>query len=235
MASGLLFVDSVVGHTSGPLVTLGLVAAAGTGVAFAARGKLAAVKTPLVPEAGLSLRNVFEILAGFMLWLGDTAMGKENRRYLPFCTALFFFVFTANLIGLVPGFVMPTDQLQINLGIGLVVFALYNYWGVKEIGFKAYFKHLCGPVWWLAPLLLIVELIGHFVRPITLGLRLFGNMLGDHVVLGVFTDLTKGTALFFVPVAFYILGTVVCFVQAFVFTLLTMIYIRLAVAHGDDH
>ena len=115
--------------------------------------------------------------------------------------------------------------------MALVVFALYNYWGIKELGLKAYLHHLWGPVFAIGPMLFVIELISHCVRPVTLSLRLFGNMTGDHLALAIFSDLTQGTVAFFVPVAFYALGTIVCFIQAFVFSLLRMIYIRLAVAH----
>ena len=158
-------------------------------------------------------------------------MRSENRKYLPFVGTIFIYILFSNLLGLIPGFSMPTDSILFNLGIALVVFVLYNYWGIREVGAVAYFKHLLGPIWWIAPLLLVIEIISHIVRPISLSLRLFGNMTGDHIVLAVFTDLTK----YVFPVIFYGLGTFVCLMQAFVFTLLTMIYIRFAVAHDEDH
>ena len=129
---------------------------------------------------------------------------------------------------------MPTHGFLFNLGLAAVVFILYNFWGVKEVGIKAYLKHLWGPVLWLGPFLFPIEVISHLIRPLSLSIRLFGNMTGDHMVLGVFSSLTQGTPAFFVPLVFLFLGTIVSFMQAFVFTLLTMIYIRLAVTH-DEH
>jgi len=236
MSANLLFVDSLVGHAKAPLVTAGIVAGGFAIASFMAKKSIKTTSSSeniLVPDQKLSIRGFFTVFSEMVLWLGDSAMGKENRRYLPFIATLFLFIFLLNLIGLIPGFLMPTDQFQFNLGIALVVFALYNYWGIKEVGIKAYLQHLWGPVFAIGPLLFLIELISHCVRPVTLSLRLFGNMTGDHLALSIFGDLTKGTIAFFVPVIFYMLGTVVCFIQAFVFSLLTMIYIRLAVSH--DH
>ena len=112
--------------------------------------------------------------------------------------------------------------------IGIFIFFTYNFLGIKENGL-AYLKHFLGPMLLLAPLMLPLEIISHVVRPMSLGLRLSGNMTGDHTVLGIFLDLVP----YVVPVIFYGLGTFVSFVQAFVFTLLSMIYIAMATAH--DH
>lgn len=240
MSAGFNFVHEVLPELELPLATGGLVVV-GLGVlAVAGRNALATCKDPLVPDEGLSLRNFFEVLTTFIVWLGDSAMGKENRRFLPFAAILFFYIFSMNIIGLIPGFLMPTDQFQFNLGIALCVFVLYNYWGIKEVGIKHYIEHLFGGpallnkfLFPVAFLLFAIELVSHSVRPVTLSLRLFGNMTGDHLALSIFTDLTKGTVAFFVPVVFYVLGTAVCFIQAFVFTLLSMIYIRLATAHEE--
>ncbi len=220
---------------TGAVVALGLGAAAVVG-----RKAIKSSPDPLIPDEGLSVRNFFEVLTGFIVWLGDSAMGKENRRYLPFVALLFFYILCMNLIGLIPGFLMPTDQFQFNLGIALCVFVLYNYWGIRTVGFKHYVEHFFGGpallnrfLFPVAILLFVIELVSHSVRPVTLSLRLFGNMTGDHLALSIFTGLTQGTVAFFVPVLFYALGTMVCFIQAFVFTLLSMIYIRLATAHEE--
>lgn len=233
MSSNLLFVDSLVGHAQAPLVTAGIVAGGFAVASVLAKASLkpSSSNNILIPEQKLNVRGFFTVFSEMVLWLGDSAMGKQNRKYLPFIASLFLFLFLLNMIGLIPGFLMPTDQFQFNLGIALVVFALYNYWGIKELGIKAYLKHLWGPVFAIGPLLFVIELVSHCIRPVTLSLRLFGNMTGDHLALSIFSDLTQGTVAFFVPVIFYMLGTVVCFVQAFVFSLLSMIYIRLAVAH----
>lgn len=245
MSSEFTFISSVVGPDWEPYVSAGLVAGLVVSAGTVAAGNLKSSKNPLIPESRLTIRGFFELVAELLLWLGDTAMGKENRKFLPFVGTIFLYVFFMNLLGLVPGFVMPTHGFLFNMGIAATVFVFYNAWGIKELGVVAYLKHLCGPDFkikllgftlylpLLAPLLLPIEVISHFIRPLSLSLRLFGNMTGDHAVVGVFTKLTEGTPVFFIPVIFYILGTVVSLIQAFVFTLLTMIYIRLAVAHED--
>lgn len=239
MSDGFTFVGSVVPHQYVGLVSAGVVLGAACLVASKARrsiqhalnnssvDKSLTANAVLLPEDKLTARGIYELLGSFILQLGDNVMGKENRKFLPFVAALFTYIFFLNLLGLVPGFIAPTHALTFNLGVALVVFVAYNAWGVREHGVLAYLKHFCGPVWWMAPLLFVIEIVSHVVRPISLSLRLFGNMTGDHLVLGIFTQLTQ----YIIPVIFYFLGLFVCFMQAFVFTLLTMVYIRFSVAH----
>lgn len=196
----------------------------------------------IIPESKLNTRNFFELIAELIFWMGDTAMGKENRKYLPFAASLFIFVLCMNLMGLVPGFVMPTHSVSVNAALAVLVFVLYHAWGIKEVGIINFLKHMCfydalRPVsiflfLILGSFLFVLEVISGFIRPLSLTLRLFGNMNGDHIVLGVFTELTRNIYVP-IPVIFYCLGTIICLIQAFVFTLLTMIYIRLAVSHGE--
>ena len=171
----------------------------------------------------------FELLSEFIFKVSDQMMGRENRKYMPFVASVFCFIFFCNILGLIPGFSMPTDSVTFNLGIALVVFFLYNYWGVKELGLAKYLKHFCGPVMVLAPVIFVMEIVSHLIRPFALSLRLFGNMTGDHAVIEAFTELAPHG----VPVVFYFFGTFVCFVQAFVFALLSMVYIRFALE--QDH
>jgi len=132
-------------------------------------------------------------------------------------------------LGLIPGFLPPTDNINTNLAIALTVFVYYHIMGIKAHGVKNYLKHFMGPILWLGPLMIVIELIGHCVRPISLSLRLFGNITGDHLVLGIFSGLVP----ILVPVVFMALGLFVSFIQAFVFSLLSMIYINLATAHEE--
>jgi F-type H+-transporting ATPase subunit a len=129
---------------------------------------------------------------------------------------------------MIPGLLPPTDNLNTTFALGAFVFIYYNYVGIKSSGL-AYFKHFLGPVLWLSPLILVVEIASHVFRPISLGLRLRGNIMGDHVVLGIFNDLTP----YVIPVVFYGIGLFVCLIQAFVFCLMTMVYISLSATH--DH
>jgi F-type H+-transporting ATPase subunit a len=127
---------------------------------------------------------------------------------------------------LIPGFLPATDTLKTNVGLALLVFLLTHLFGLREHGL-GYLKHFAGPVWYLAPLMLPIELIGHVARPVSLSLRLMGNMFADHKVLGTFFFFVP----LLVPLPFYVLGILVCVVQAVVFTLLSIVYVEMAVAH----
>ncbi len=185
----------------------------------------------IVPDEKLTARNVFELLVESIGGLADNVIGHGAAHYVPLLSTFFIFILFCNFMGLLPGFTPPTSDFDITLALGVVSFLAFNYYGFKAQG-PAYLKHFMGPILWLAPLMIVLELVGTLVRPVSLGLRLFGNLFGDHLVLEIFTGLTKVG----VPVVFYMLGTLVSVIQAFVFTLLSMIYIALAVAHhGDEH
>jgi F-type H+-transporting ATPase subunit a len=215
--------------------------------AFKARSALARTKDPVVPAAELGSRNIAELLVQLLASQSDAIIGKRGRKYLPFFGTFFFFILAANLSGLLPGFAAPTANLNTTLGLALVSFIGYNVIGVREQG-MSYVKHFFGPMTSLpaksfvgkialSPVLLlsmmfffILEAFSHGFRPVSLSLRLFGNMMGDHQVIEAFINLTK----LVVPVAFYAMGTLVSVIQAFVFTLLSMIYVALAVSHDHE-
>lgn len=216
--------------------------------AWRARAAVARANDPVIPVEGVGLRNLAELLVEFVLKLSDSIIGKQGRKYVPLFGSFFIFILLSNLLGLVPGFSPPTSNLNTTLGLALVSFAAYNVIGLCEQG-VGYLKHFLGPMTSLpsgkskiasllfVPVLLIsacffliVEGASHLFRPLSLSLRLFGNMFGDHMVIEVFTELTK----LVVPVAFYALGTLVSVIQAFVFTMLSMIYVALSVGHGHD-
>jgi F-type H+-transporting ATPase subunit a len=183
----------------------------------------------VVPEPKLTLRNFFEIIAESLYKLTQNVIGEhEAPVYFPLVGSLFLFIFASNIIGLIPGLLPPTDNLNTTLALGIFVFVYYNFEGLKAHGI-GYLKHFLGPVLWLSPLLLVIEFASHIFRPISLALRLRGNIMGDHIVLGVFSELVP----WLLPVVFYGLGVFVAFVQAFVFCLMTMVYISLSIAH--DH
>lgn len=194
------------------------------------RAKISAVKNATIPDRGITFRNVFEALGQFIYNLARNIMGEaEAKKYFTVIMLLFTVVFTNNLIGLLPGFLPPTDNFNTTLALGIFVFLYYNYQGIRAQGIVGHIKHFMGPVWYLAILIFPIELISHTVRPLSLGLRLKGNMEGDHLVLSIFSGLVP----YIVPIPFYVIGLFVCFMQAFVFTLLTMVYISLATAHHD--
>jgi F-type H+-transporting ATPase subunit a len=185
----------------------------------------------VVPPPRFNLRNLFEMFCDGVLSVMEGVMGKKNAvRFLPLIGSLAFFIFFMNALALIPGFAPPTDTLKTNLALAVVVFLATHYYGVREHGLK-YFKHFLGPIWWLAPLMLPIELISHIARPASLSLRLMGNMASDHKVVAAFFTLVP----ILVPVPFLVLGTLVVVVQTLVFSLLTMVYISMAVAHEDHH
>jgi F-type H+-transporting ATPase subunit a len=212
-----------------------------------ARSALTNTQDPEVPVEGIGVRNIAELLVQLVVSQSDAIIGKRGRKYVPFFGTFFFFILFANLMGLVPGFAPPTGNLNTTLGLALCSFVGYNIIGAREQGMnyvKEFFgpmtslpaKSLIGKIALLPVLLLsvtfffILEAFSHGFRPVSLSLRLFGNMMGDHQVIEAFTDLTKVV----VPVAFYAMGTLVSVIQAFVFTLLSMIYVALAVSHGHE-
>lgn len=184
----------------------------------------------LVPESKLTYRNFFEIVAESLFSLTESVIGQHDAPiYFPVIGTLFVFIFFSNILGLIPGVIPSTENLNTTLAVGTFVFVYYNFAGLRAHGL-AYLKHFLGPVVWLAPLMLIIELASHIFRPISLALRLRGNIMGDHVVLHVFSGLVP----LLLPVVFYGMGVFVAFIQAFVFCLMTMVYISLSTAH-DDH
>lgn len=194
--------------------------------ALRVRAQVARVSDPTVPEAGFSARNVAEVVTELLTSLAEGVIGHEAPRYVPLFGSLFLFILVANLVGLLPGVTPPTDNFNITLALGTVSFCAYNYYGVRAHGI-AYLKQFTGPLLLLAPLMIVVEAFSHLFRPASLAIRLYGNMFADHLLLGIFTDLTKVA----IPVVFYVLGTFVSLVQALVFTLLTMVYVGLAISH----
>jgi F-type H+-transporting ATPase subunit a len=166
------------------------------------------------------LQNVFEpVIAGIEGMIEET-MGPKGKAYFPLIATIAFFILTSNLIALIPGFYPPTANLNTNAAMALTVFAMTHIIGIKEHGI-GYFKHFCGPVIWLAPLIIPIEIVGHLARPLSLTLRLFGNMYGHEVVLMIFFALVP----FLLPLPMMLMGVLVAFIQTFVFMLLAMIYI----------
>lgn len=193
-----------------------------------ARMALGTGEVAIEPAKSFSVRGFFELVTETTYSLAEMVIGHDGAKYVPLVAAIFVYVFVNNFIGLIPGMTPATDNFNTSFAIGIFAFVYYNYIGLKEDGF-GYLKHFFGPVWWLAPLILPIELLSHAFRPLTLGIRLKGNIAADHMVLSVFHDLVP----YIVPVPFYLMGVIVCTIQAFVFALLTMVYIMLAKPHED--
>jgi F-type H+-transporting ATPase subunit a len=183
----------------------------------------------VVPPRKMNLRNFFEYNAESVYGMVEGAMGTENAaRFFPLIGALWMFILFGNMFALIPGFVSPNDTLKTNVGLAVLVFVLTHYYGVKEHGL-AYFKHFLGPTLALAPLMLPIELISHLARPMSLSVRLMGNMMADHKVVMSFFALVP----LLVPIPFLLLGLLVCLIQALVFCTLAMVYIGMAIEHEE--
>lgn len=198
-------------------------------IALAVRKRLANTEAALVPSGKVSLTNIVEVSLENLLNLMEGVIGPGARKHFPFLATLFLFIFLSNLIGLIPNLYGPTSNINTGIACAICSFLYFNYVGIREHGLLNYLKHFMGPIWWLAPIIFAIELMGAFIRPVTLSLRLFCNINADHMVLGVFSDLVP----LFIPIIFLILGIFISFVQAFVFTLLSSIYIALAGAHEE--
>jgi F-type H+-transporting ATPase subunit a len=180
------------------------------------------------PKGSFDLRVMVEVVMDFVYDLTRDQCGPHFRKFLGLLSSIFIFILISNLTGLIPGFPPATESMSTNVAIGLVSFIAYNWAGLKEHG-AGYLKHFLGPVGFIAPLYLGIEIFSHLSRPLSLGLRLMGNIYGDHLLLGVFTGLTY---LVF-PALLMFFGLLVACIQSFVFTLLTGIYISMAISH--DH
>ncbi len=188
-------------------------------------GAVAAKGISMIPTKA---QNVFEILiSGIEEFMVDLT-GEEGRWLFPISATIFIYIVVCNLIGLVPGFLPPTASVNTTLSCAIPVVIFTHVIGVKYHGVK-YVKHFMGPVWWMSPLIFVIEIIGHLARILSLSFRLFGNMMGHELVLGILFLLAGA---FFAPLPIMALGVFVALVQAFVFFLLSVMYFTGAMEHA---
>jgi F-type H+-transporting ATPase subunit a len=173
------------------------------------------------------LQNVMETIVGGLDSLLTDTMGHQGRRFFPLIATLGIFILTSNLLGIIPGFESPTANINTTACMALVVFFSTHVVGVMTHGFK-YFKQFMGPVWWLTPLMMPIEIISHFSRPLSLTVRLFGNIMGEDIVLGVVLLLVP----LLVPLPVFALMIFTSVIQTLVFMLLAMMYISGALEEG---
>lgn len=198
------------------------------------RSKTANLDASVIPDKGITYKNFVEMYGSFIYSQARAVLGeKDAPKYYSFVATMFIVIFISNMIGLVPGFLPPTESINTTLAIGVFSFLYFNFKGCKELGTLNYLKHFAGPLWYMAILIFPIEIISTCIRPLSLALRLYGNMYGDHMVLGTFSNLAP----LLVPIVFMVLGILVSFIQAYVFTMLSMVYVSLATAHHDhgDH
>lgn len=188
-------------------------------------GWLASRKISLVPTGA---QNVFELIVGGLEDFMVEITGEEGRAFFPYIATVFLFIMFCNLIGLLPGFLSPTSNINTTLALALCTFAYTHYLGIKYHGVK-YIKHFLGPIPALAPLFFPIEIIGHFARVLSLTLRLFGNIMGEDLVLAILLFLAGR---FLAPLPMMFLAVFTSVVQAFVFTLLSMMYFAGSMEHA---
>ena len=188
-------------------------------------GMLAGKKISMVPTGA---QNVFELIVGGLEDFMVEITGEEGRAFFPYICTVFLFIACCNLIGLLPGFLSPTANINTPLALALCTFLYTHYLGVKFHGAK-YIKHFLGPIPALAPLFFPIEIIGHFARVLSLTLRLFGNIMGEDLVLAILMFLAGR---FLAPMPMMFLAVFTSVVQAFVFTLLSMMYFAGSMEHA---
>ncbi len=228
---------SFVGHAPVEIqyvIGFALVAALLLVLVLVARGRIANTKAALLPDGRLTLRTFFEMMIeGTLNTMAGTMDRKAAVFFLPLIGSCALIIFFSNLLGLIPGFLPPTSNLNTTLAMAIVIFFTTHIYGVKQNGI-GYFAHFFGPVrkWYALPLMLLIfaiEVISHLARPASLSIRLMGNMFADHAVVGTFTLLVP----LLVPLPILIMGVLVCVVQVAVFCILSMVYIGMAIAHEE--
>ncbi len=184
------------------------------------------------------LQNLAEVTLEAFYGLLDQMIGKQGRQFLPLVGTLGLFILTSNLLGNIPGFQAPTANWNTTVALAVTVFIWYNYAGIRKHGLGNYLRHLCGPIVWLAPIMFPIEFIGHLARPISLSVRLFGNIFGEESVIGILLSLAWLVMPYFIWLGIMLpLSLFTAAVQTFVFIMLTMVYIAGAVeeGHGEEH
>ena len=199
-----------------------------------AKMRIADLEKAIIPPSKLGVVAFFELFLEIVFGLMEQIIGPTYKRYVPLIGTLGLFIFCSNLLGLIPGMLPPTDNLNTTFACGIIVFIYFNLHGLRAHGIQ-HLLHMANPVgtwwgWFLMPLLLPVELISVCVRPVTLGLRLAANMVGDHAVLLAFAGIFP----LFLPLPFYALGLLVCLIQTAVFVILSCVYIALHTAEAEE-
>jgi F-type H+-transporting ATPase subunit a len=189
---------------------------------------LASRKLKIIPS---KRQSILELIIEFLENLLGDIIGEQGKKYLPMIGTIGLFIFFCNLLGLVPGFMSPTSKLNVTVGCALSVFVYYHWQGIRAQGIFKYLKHFTGPTPLLAPLLLPIEIISHFSRPVSLSVRLFGNIFAEELLILVIASIIP----FLLPLPFMAIAIFTATIQAFVFVLLSCIYIAGAVAHEEEH
>ena len=188
-------------------------------------GLIGAKSTSLIPH---KMQNFLELaVSGLEEFMVDMT-GDEGRWFFPLIGTIFLYIFVSNIMGLIPGFFPATANLNTTLSCAIVVFLFTHFIGIRYHGIK-YINHFTGPIWWMIPIILPIEIIGHCARVLSLSFRLFGNLMGHELVLGILFFLAGA---FFAPLPIMVLGILVALIQAFIFYMLSIMYFTEAMEHS---
>ena len=176
------------------------------------------------------LQQVMEVAVEFLGDQLEEIIGHEGRKFLNIIGTIGIFILFSNMLGLIPGLAAPTSNINVPAGCAIIVFLFYNIQGVREQGIVKYLKHFMGPVWWLAPLMIPIEIISHLARPFSLTVRLFANIFAEELLVSVFFILVP----FLLPLPFMAYAIFGGILQAFIFIILTMVYLAGAV-QTEEH
>ncbi len=230
MSKPINFLDLISSAVSGgkiPPVMVGAWIVMGLLLVFGllARAALSRIEDPLIPPEGVGLISICEAMVEWLdSFVRDILECEDYRRMVPFFGTLFFYILACNFFGLIPGMEPPTNDTDLTWGLALLVFVYFLVEGFRARGL-GYLRSFLGPYLPLIFPLFIIEVFDNLMRPFSLGIRLYANMFADHTVLGIATNLSK----LVVPVAFYSLGALVCVVQALVFLILPLAYVKMAI------
>ena len=195
---------------------------------------ISAIATRKYKQVPRGVQNLLEWAVGLLRGLVRSFIGEGGDKYLPYLGTVFLFIFVMNVMGLIPTFRSPTMTLSTTAALGVVTFVMVQFYAVRDTGLLTYLKHFMGDILWLAPLMIVVEIVGEFARPVSLSLRLFGNIFGEDMVIEKLLHMGQD---FYLPLqipmmAFAIFGS---FLQAFIFTCLASLYIGQKVTHEEGH
>lgn len=170
-------------------------------------------------------QQTLEVGVLFVRGMIEDIIGPHGLKYFPVVMTFAVLILVSNLMGLFPLFMSPTAAVSVTFALGITSFVYYNYIGIKENGLLGHLKHWAGPIWWIAPLIFIIEGISNFIRPFSLGIRLFGNMFADEQVASTVAGLYPAVTHWVLPAVLMILGVFVSLIQTFVFILLSQLYL----------
>jgi F-type H+-transporting ATPase subunit a len=217
-------------HDAEPLVASAFVVVLLLLIAMKVGAAVKNYERSVIPDDKLTLRTLMEVLIGSFYDMMKDMMGpKRAKLYFPLIGTSACFIFFSNFMGLVPGLNPPTSSWNVTWGCAIVVFVMFNYYGIKELGVGGTMKHLAGPIWWMWWMIFPLEVFSTCLRPFTLSIRLMLNLAVDHLLLTIMIGIFP----LFLPIPFMLLGTLIAIVQVLVFCLLSSIYISLATDHGD--